>query len=164
MTQRLEAGISINYAAKNNQYHKSFKSSKPYQSNNNASRLYQRYPQNASRPSYKSKMMCQICLKPGHTAAKCYQRYVQSSSNDSSSKTALIATPSTIQDPSWYIDSGATNHITANLNNLSIYHDYDGSDKINVENGQTLPINHTGKALLKMYNSWKETGYHSVVL
>ncbi|GAA0157982.1 transmembrane signal receptor [Lithospermum erythrorhizon] len=116
MTQRLEAGISINYAAKNNQYHKSFKSSQSYQSNNNASR-----------------------------------RYVQSSSNDSSSKTALIATPSTIQDPSWYIDSGATNHITADLNNLSLYHDYHGSDKISVGNGQTLPINHTGKTSISAY-------------
>ncbi|KAB2608569.1 hypothetical protein D8674_011737 [Pyrus ussuriensis x Pyrus communis] len=35
----------------------------------------------------------------------------------------------------WYADSGATNHITNNLSNLSIHSDYTGTDKVNVANG-----------------------------
>ncbi|KAL5770528.1 hypothetical protein ACOSP7_014682 [Xanthoceras sorbifolium] len=34
---------------------------------------------------------------------------------------ALIATSSTVQDSYWYVDSGATNHITSDIGNLSIH-------------------------------------------
>ncbi|KAL5743425.1 hypothetical protein ACOSQ2_026541 [Xanthoceras sorbifolium] len=39
---------------------------------------------------------------------------------------AMIASSSTIADPSWYVDSGATNHITPDFNNLSISNEYRG--------------------------------------
>ena len=47
------------------------------------------------------------------------------------------------QDP-WLADSGTSNHLTANLNNLSIQSQYKGPEQITVGNGQTLPINHIG--------------------
>ncbi|TYJ96768.1 putative mitochondrial protein [Cucumis melo var. makuwa] len=82
-----------------------------------------------------------VCGKYGHSALVCYNRFnkeflsplVQDragkSSNFSgpSNPTALVigqsvnqfATADTVIDPNWYIDSGATNHVTAEYSNLS---------------------------------------------
>jgi len=43
-------------------------------------------------------------------------------------------------EPSWVVDSGATNHITSNLSNLSLQSPYNGNDKVAVGNGKKLPI------------------------
>lgn len=40
------------------------------------------------------------------------------------------------------MDSGATNHITSNLNNLSFHTPYHGADKVTIDNGKKLPITH----------------------
>ena len=37
-----------------------------------------------------------------------------------------MATPYTVIDPSWYADSGATNHVTVEMNNLSLKKPYEG--------------------------------------
>ncbi|GAA0151098.1 hypothetical protein LIER_09890 [Lithospermum erythrorhizon] len=104
-------------------------------------------------------MQCQICMKPGHTAVRCFQRFTQPSNNESSPKNALIATPSTIQDSSWYVDSGATNHITADLQNMSLYNDYSGSDKITVGNGESILIHHTGSLDQGLYRLDPNTSF-----
>ena len=46
------------------------------------------------------------------------------------------------------MDSGATNHNTADLNNLSLQNDYKGKDKITVGNGHTLSISHIRSTLI----------------
>ena len=57
---------------------------------------------------------------------------------------ATTASASSVADPSWYIDSGATNHITPDINNLSTSHEYRGTMKLAVGNGHTLPISRIG--------------------
>lgn len=57
---------------------------------------------------------------------------------------ALIATPETICDTSWYPDSGATNHVTADQDNLMIKTDYQGPDQVHIGNGLGLPIKYVG--------------------
>ena len=69
--------------------------------------------------------------------------------------TAYYATPETVGDPAWYADSGATNHVTPQLSNLSIHSDYQGYDKLAVGNGQQLHISHTGKTFISAKNSSK---------
>lgn len=44
----------------------------------------------------------------------------------------------------WYLDFGATNHVTANLGNLSLHSDYSSNDSVAVGNGKGLPISHIG--------------------
>lgn len=51
-------------------------------------------------------------------------------------------------DPTWYVDSGATNHITHDLHNLNISIPYNGTDQVAVGNGQQLPIQSVGKSAL----------------
>lgn len=51
-------------------------------------------------------------------------------------------------DPSWYFDTGATDHVSPDLHKLSISDEYSGSDKLQVGNGNLLSISHTGSCSL----------------
>ena len=46
------------------------------------------------------------------------------------------------------MDSGATNHVTSDLSQLSIHTDYNGEDQLAIGNGQKLSINHIGSSKL----------------
>ena len=63
-----------------------------------------------------SKPTCQVCDKYGHSAKQYYHRFNMSYSGESTSKNSdastYVATPKKVSDPDWYMDSGATNHIT----------------------------------------------------
>lgn len=55
-----------------------------------------------------------------------------------------------IQDDCWYPDSGATNHITNNLDNLNLGNKEDrGKQSICMENGKCIKITHIGNAYIK---------------
>ena len=60
------------------------------------------------------------------------------------------------QDP-WLANSGTTDHLTANLNNLSLQSQYEGPEQVTMGGGQTLPINHIGNGTL-------HTKYHNFIL
>ncbi|PON93298.1 hypothetical protein TorRG33x02_108690 [Trema orientale] len=57
---------------------------------------------------------------------------------------AMVATPNTLTDMSWYPDFGATNHLTPDINTLMTKQDYTGSDQIHMGNGIGLNISHIG--------------------
>ncbi len=48
----------------------------------------------------------------------------------------------------WLTDTGATDHLTANLSNLSLQAPYKGNDQVAVGNGQSIPINNIGAGQL----------------
>ncbi|CAN1243573.1 hypothetical protein LINPERPRIM_LOCUS5731, partial [Linum perenne] len=48
---------------------------------------------------------------------------------------AQTSDSSTVIDPAWYFDMGATDHVTPDLEKLSISSDYSGRDKLQVGNG-----------------------------
>ena len=56
--------------------------------------------------------------------------------------------PEMFEDPAWYIDSGATNHITNDSGKLLDLKPYVGNDKLLVGNGFALHIKHIGSVLL----------------
>ncbi|KAH9725617.1 retrovirus-related pol polyprotein from transposon RE1 [Citrus sinensis] len=89
----------------------------------------------------------QICFKPKHTAAECRNRFnrefipFNSSSGynsyqypvprpayaNSAPRAAFVAaSEGDFADQGWYIDSGATHHLTNNLQNLSLAKEYSG--------------------------------------
>jgi histone deacetylase 1/2 len=45
-------------------------------------------------------------------------------------------------DPNWYSDTGATDHVTSNLNRLSFRERYNGNDTVQIGNGAGLHIAH----------------------
>ncbi|KAA0049613.1 Retrovirus-related Pol polyprotein from transposon TNT 1-94 [Cucumis melo var. makuwa] len=59
-----------------------------------------------------------------------------------------FATLETVIDPNWYIDSGATNHVTAESSGLTNSVDYSGTDKVRAGNGNTLNITCVGHSYL----------------
>ncbi|XP_011009445.1 PREDICTED: uncharacterized protein LOC105114567 [Populus euphratica] len=46
----------------------------------------------------------------------------------------------------WLTDSGATNHMTADLNNLTLTSPYPTTDTIHTVNGEGLTVSHVGKS------------------
>ncbi|KAL5563542.1 hypothetical protein UlMin_033289 [Ulmus minor] len=53
-----------------------------------------------------------------------------------------------INDKGWYSDSGATNHVTNDFNNLSRGTDYHGNQKIHMGNGKGIYIKHNDKSFI----------------
>uniref|UniRef100_A0A2N9HIT4 Integrase catalytic domain-containing protein n=1 Tax=Fagus sylvatica TaxID=28930 RepID=A0A2N9HIT4_FAGSY len=88
---------------------------------------------------------CQICWKIGHYAIDCYHRmnFAYQGKNPTT-KLAAMASASNLHytqnTESWLTDTGATDHITANANNLSPQAPYQGQEQVSVGNGQNLPI------------------------
>ncbi|EOY32308.1 Uncharacterized protein TCM_040047 [Theobroma cacao] len=92
--------------------------------------------------------MCQLCEKPGHTAKIC--RLNKSSIKE---PVANIATASQFHDnKNWVVYSRASHHVTADLNNLSLYTEYGGLEKIAVGGGTSLSINHIGFSIISTTN------------
>jgi histone deacetylase 1/2 len=52
-------------------------------------------------------------------------------------------------DTNWYQDSGATHHITGELNNLTLRDAYKGHDTVNTANGQGMKISHIGHSVVR---------------
>ena len=83
----------------------------------------------------KSKPQCQICGKLGHIAAICYYRFDQTYQGPNVNQhianlTTMTTSPHTINYMNQYPDLGASNHITPDINNLSMPVEYGGADKL----------------------------------
>ena len=114
------------------------------------------------RSNYKP--VIQICKKVGHMATTWYFKFDNDyqppassqdqhppacyPTNNSGNSNAYIATSDTIHDSAWYMDSGATIHVTSELDNLSISSDYKGKAKLCVGDGNAFPISHVGSSLI----------------
>jgi hypothetical protein len=85
---------------------------------------------------------CQICNREGHAAKDCWYRF-QNNGDDSDDAHAYGI------DTNWYSDTGATHHITSELNNLSVRDAYNGQDKVNTANGQGMEICHIGNSVIR---------------
>ena len=89
-------------------------------------------PQNTSQGFKHERPSCQICGKSGHQALDCYHRMnFAYRGKNLPTKLAAMASASNAaitnnQDP-WLVDSGTSDHLTDNLNNLSVQSQYKGS-------------------------------------
>nr|CDH30699.1 putative Ty1-copia-like retrotransposon [Cercis chinensis] len=109
---------------------------------------------NKGRANPGSRPQCQICCKIGHVATECWHRFDNqfqpkaSHSNQFSSSAqdpqALMAAPGLLGETPWFLDTGATHHVTSDLANLSLHNPFSGDDKVIVGNGKGLYVLHTG--------------------
>lgn len=60
----------------------------------------------------------QLCDKDRHTIVRCFKRF-NTSFTEPPPKTASLATTSYGEDTNWYMDTGATDHITSELEKLN---------------------------------------------
>ncbi|KAK1669758.1 hypothetical protein QYE76_057917 [Lolium multiflorum] len=79
---------------------------------------------------------CQICGKPGHSAYRCWHRYSEDDGEEEEERGANAASYGV--DTNWYSNTGATDHITSELDKLTMKEKYHGRDKINAANGADL--------------------------
>jgi histone deacetylase 1/2 len=104
---------------------------------------------------------CQICSKVGHVASCCFKRFQRNflgAGNDGRymdkqiaafSATTHGSTPSYPVDPSWYADTGATDHLTNELDKLHMKEQYQGKDHVHTANGAGMRITHIGQSILR---------------
>lgn len=57
---------------------------------------------------------------------------------------AHMATTNSPYNGGWLLDSGASHHVTNDLNNLSLHAPYDGTEELIIGDGSSLPISNTG--------------------
>ncbi|KAK0584750.1 hypothetical protein LWI29_017933 [Acer saccharum] len=103
------------------------------------------------KTSQDSLIKCQICNKPGHGALTCRHRANYSYQPDDVPTAFSAMSLQSSYDPTWFPDTGATHHMTADDSAFINRQDYHGPDQVTVANGKTLPISSTGP--LKSSNS-----------
>jgi hypothetical protein len=89
---------------------------------------------------------CQVCFKLGHTANVCWHRFDEEFVPDT--RVAAMASSSTGNDPNWYLDTSAMDHITGELERMTMHERYTDNDQIRATNGAGINITHVGKSIL----------------
>ncbi|XP_073355299.1 uncharacterized protein [Aegilops tauschii subsp. strangulata] len=88
----------------------------------------------------------QLCGIEGHLASRCHRRFKRDflgigNNGKGNEKQAALATqepgftPSYSVDPAWYMDTGATDHLTSQLDKLATRQPYTGHDQVRTANG-----------------------------
>ena len=103
-------------------------------------------PSNGRQQFRRSDKACQVCENKGHTALDCWYRFDESYS--SNTKTAAAATHGYGVDTNWYMDTAATDHITSDLDKLTVQNKYKGTDQIITASGAGMNINNIGHAVI----------------
>lgn len=100
-------------------------------------------PRPTSPGSTARRVVCQFCDKPNHTAKVCYKLHGHPSRrNQPPSSFHTRAMSPGVSD--WILDSGATHHITNDLNQLHLSQPYTGSDQLVVGDGSGHTISNIG--------------------
>jgi hypothetical protein len=95
----------------------------------------------------------QLCSKKGHTTDRCYKWFDVTYRPPPPrarppSPRALFVHLGFAPHESWYLDSGASAHVSSDLNCLSTYSPYAGSEQFKVGDDKGLNILYTGLTIL----------------
>ncbi|PKU65266.1 Retrovirus-related Pol polyprotein from transposon TNT 1-94 [Dendrobium catenatum] len=90
-------------------------------------------------------VVCQICAKQGHSAVSCWYRADLSYQQP---PRALIAQEEKSTSGDWFLDTGASSHLTADATQLQAAQPYSGTSNVQVGDGSQLPIANSGKGIL----------------
>jgi len=112
---------------------------------------------------------CQICSVQGHSARRCPQLQAMQLPASSSAHSpftpwqprANLAIGSPYAANPWLLDSGATHHITSDLNALSLHQPYNGGEYVMIADGTGLTIKQTGSTFLPSQN--RDLALHKVL-
>jgi hypothetical protein len=76
----------------------------------------------------------------------CWKRFDTTFSGYENEKSASMVTKSYGVDTNWYTETGATDHITGELEKLTTRDKYHGHDQVHTANGSGMNIDHIGSA------------------
>lgn len=105
----------------------------------------QNFGQNHDSFSLGQTPLCQLCHQTGHIAAYCSllpQNFQVPQAH------LTHGGDSNIRDLDWYIDSGATHHVTADFSNLNIQENRSSPEQLLIGDGSGLPIISSGSSTL----------------
>ena len=94
-------------------------------------------------------VFCQLCGKEGHTVVRCFKRFDANFTGPPQKSASSANTAPYGVDTNWYVDSGATDHITGDLEKLSFRDKYRGGEQVLSANGAGMTINHVGHSVLQ---------------
>ncbi|KAI8523278.1 hypothetical protein RHMOL_Rhmol13G0060800 [Rhododendron molle] len=98
----------------------------------------------------KQSVICQICSTTGHSAFKCDNRFNFSNQPEDIPQ-VLVSSTADVPIVEWLIDTGASDHNTADSRKLHNLRPYKGNNKgVRVANGDLLPISHIGDATINL--------------
>lgn len=112
-------------------------------------------PTSNSNTSRRYQGKCQLCGVFGHSARRCTQlssmghaqpNVMQQPQASPWQPQANVGTFTQYNPQQWLLDSGATHHLTSDLNNLALHQPYNGGEEVAIADGSGLPITHTGSA------------------
>ncbi|KAK1606697.1 hypothetical protein QYE76_030370 [Lolium multiflorum] len=78
----------------------------------------------------KPRVTCQLCNKDGHNALKCRKRFDHAFNQPEERSANNVSV-----EPAWYTDSGATDHITGDLDRMTMHERYSGKEQVHAANG-----------------------------
>ena len=93
-------------------------------------------------------VFCQLCGKEGHLVVRCFKRFNPNFTGPPQKSASSASTTSYGADTNWYVDSGATDHITGELEKLSYRDNYRGGEQVHTASGAGMKINHIGHSTL----------------
>lgn len=100
-------------------------------------------------------ILCGVAITDLVTTCSLFKNNNQYSNNSKSQGqiSAMYASPELAYDSSWYVDSGASSHITPEPQNLMTKNEYNGQEMVHVGNGAGLEINSIGHSFVKTSHS-----------
>jgi histone deacetylase 1/2 len=104
--------------------------------------------------NFEAGVFYQVCGNEGHPAYRCFKRYDLNFTALPPQKMAAAATSSSYGvDSNWYMDTGATDHITGELEKLTIRDKYTSIEQVHAANGAGMNIGHVGHSILQSSHS-----------
>ena len=113
----------------------------------------------------RDELKCQLCKREGDGAWSCFKRFDKTFNNNpkrrgggggnngggcggGGRRSTNAASSSYGDDTNWYLASGATDHVTGELEKLVVRVRYTGNDRVHTASGEGMEIAHIGRALL----------------
>ena len=113
--------------------------------NNNGARSFNN--NNGGQSGGRPRPRCQLCKKLGHEVLDCWHRYDEDYVPEERHVLAALREQGGEGETVWYTDSGATDHITSELEKLAFREKYYGKDPVNTAaNGGGMKISHIGQS------------------
>jgi histone deacetylase 1/2 len=97
--------------------------------------------------SNKPRVKCQLCKKDGHAVVDCWYHFDENfvAPEEKSANTATHGGYGV--DSNWYTDTGATDHVTRELDKMMIRDRYNGGEQIHTANDSGMDIAHIGRVI-----------------
>ena len=80
---------------------------------------------------------------------RCFKRFDATFTGPPQKSASSATTAPYGVDTNWYVDSGATDHITGELEKLSFHDRYRGGEQVHTASGAGMKIDHIGHSILQ---------------